>query len=434
MNEERRLPLTLEAVSEFVSDSGLSVEVIVVDAASTDSTVEVARSFSDRIPTLRVLQAPEVVTKAKKGAAVRAGMLAASGDARCFIDADNAAPVSQVASLLPLLADADVVAGTRFAPGGDAGSRPFVRRALSWGSNLIVRSVLGVRQSDAYCPLKLFSAQAAESLFSRAEASGFSFDAEVLALAAALDMRVVEVPVTWSNVEGSKVDVVAILESLREVFDVRRRVVTGAYDISTPQPTPLPLLLAGPALVLAGALVVAAAANTTGAGSRVYLDPPRRVSVDEPADAFFIWKDAGVRGRILVDFDEQLRMDDSAQRLIASSLADDRAMRETVTSDNYITAAIYDGVVRRIYKVVDDSRWQDAAAAFAKDSNATPDGPRYRVVIAGVPVIFTRIEDLPDPDEQVLVYVERSAYDAAGNATVDQLTGKLGSDLVITHE
>lgn len=234
-DEELRLPNALAAIEAYQASSDTEIEVIVVDAGSTDGTARIAESFASRFPLCRTIHVPDSGSRNNKGTAVRAGMLAATGELRCFIDADNAAAFGQIDLLLPCISESDVVIGSRYIPGGDPGKRSLARHVVSRGGNLIFRLALGVPQRDTHCPLKLFTAQAAEMLFRASRIEGLGFDAEVLALASRRGLRVAEVPVTWRHVEGGSVRVGTVLESLSEVARIRRGLRTGAYDRDQPE-------------------------------------------------------------------------------------------------------------------------------------------------------------------------------------------------------
>jgi dolichyl-phosphate beta-glucosyltransferase len=144
-----------------------------------------------------------------KGAAVRAGMLAAAGNTRLFTDADGATPIAELKRLEPALAGgADVVVGSRVLldPAVAVHTRRHrvaAGRLFNW---LVAR--LGLRSVvDSQCGFKLFTAGAAAALFGALETTGFAFDVELLLRAQAAGYRVVEVPVNWADQEGSKVSV-----------------------------------------------------------------------------------------------------------------------------------------------------------------------------------------------------------------------------------
>ena len=160
---------------------GSTTELIVVDDGSHDETAAVARRHLPDIEQARVLRLP---WHAGKGAAVRLGVSAARGQAIMFMDADLATNLAVVPKALDLLADTDVVVGSRSTPrrGGprpvDAASddAPRFRRHA--------RRLTGIEVSDPQCGLKAFHADVAKILFHLSRTDGFGFDVEILLLAA----------------------------------------------------------------------------------------------------------------------------------------------------------------------------------------------------------------------------------------------------------
>jgi dolichyl-phosphate beta-glucosyltransferase len=223
-NEAERLPPYLEEVVGFFDDRGEPYEVVVVDDGSTDATVAAVRAVAARHPAVRVLQ---LGRNRGKGAAVRAGMLGATGELRLFTDADGATPIAELKRLEPALAaGADVVIGSRalLDQAVAVRARPHrvaAGRIFNW---LVAR--LGLRDvADSQCGFKLFRAAAAERLFRQLETPGFGFDVELLLRAQAAGCRVVEVAVNWVDQAGSKVGVLRsgprmLVEALR----ARRRI------------------------------------------------------------------------------------------------------------------------------------------------------------------------------------------------------------------
>src|SRR5215472_4202281 len=92
-NESARLPATLLRLRDYLDAAGEPYQVIVVDDGSSDGTAEVADAMRPDWPQLCVQRLPQNMGK---GAAVRAGMLAASGDPRLFTDADLSAPIEEL--------------------------------------------------------------------------------------------------------------------------------------------------------------------------------------------------------------------------------------------------------------------------------------------------------------------------------------------------
>ncbi|MBI2158861.1 MAG: glycosyltransferase family 2 protein [Candidatus Rokubacteria bacterium] len=203
-NEADRLPRYLDEVVGYFEGRGEPSEVIVVDDGSTDGTPEVVEARHH--PSVRVLR---LGRNSGKGAAVRAGMLAARGAFRLFTDADGATPIAELKRLEPALAaGADVAVGSRVLvdPAVSVAARPHrvaAGRVFNW---LVAR--LGVRAvADSQCGFKAFTAAAAERLFGPLRTRGFGFDVELLLQARAAGYRIVEVPVNWADQPGSKVTV-----------------------------------------------------------------------------------------------------------------------------------------------------------------------------------------------------------------------------------
>lgn len=203
-NEEERLPLTLTKIAAYFSSSrpGFSLqEVIVVDDGSKDKTAEKAREFSSKLPMV-VIISPK---NRGKGNAVRTGMLAAKGDYVFMYDADAATPIEELARLLAKTDGADIVIGSRVGEEKEV-VMTFFRRFVGWCFHTLCAGLLpGI--GDASCGAKLWSREAAQKTFADVKLERFAFDIESLWLALRNGFKIAEVPVTWTAVPGSKVNI-----------------------------------------------------------------------------------------------------------------------------------------------------------------------------------------------------------------------------------
>ena len=221
-----------EIAAAFGSNDALDgrIEVVVVDDGSTDGTADAARhAGADVVVSLD--------SNRGKGAAVRAGMLAASGRLRLFTDVDLAYPPGQLTSLIDALDDgADVALGNRrHTEARTISPATRARAAASRTFNLFTRLVLLRRYRDTQCGFKGFTAQAAERIFCRCVVDGFAFDVEVLYLVEHLDLRAAEVPVAVDHSADTTVRVVAqSLKVLADIWRIRHRAAAGAYDAERP--------------------------------------------------------------------------------------------------------------------------------------------------------------------------------------------------------
>ena len=200
-------------------------DVLVVDDGSTDETSGIVESRREaRVddadpPRLRVLRRPHL----GKGAAVRAGMLAATGDLVVFTDADMATPPDQLPLLTRALADHDVALGSRVQPDGSdrRASQPLHRRMLGRAFRLLAGTWVTGGVPDTQCGFKGFRREVARDLFGRQKITSIVFDAETIHLARRRGYRIAIVPVQWSDKRGSRMRVRPSL-ALRVGWDLFR--------------------------------------------------------------------------------------------------------------------------------------------------------------------------------------------------------------------
>ncbi len=229
-NEEKRLPKTLEAISDYLKKQNYQSEIIVADGGSNDRTLEVVGSMMSKIENLKAVQA----RFPGKGLATSTGMLAAQGQFRVFTDADNSTSIDQVEKMWPEFKQGfDVVIGSRNVRGAILDPpQPFFRKAiLGEGFKLFRRILVGLWDiSDTQCGFKGFTERAAKEIFSQLTITGFAFDVEVLVLARIKGYKIKEIPIRWVNDLESKVKLKHIMKIFSDIFRVRLNSIRGIYD------------------------------------------------------------------------------------------------------------------------------------------------------------------------------------------------------------
>jgi glycosyltransferase involved in cell wall biosynthesis len=221
-NEEQQIATIVPALREALSAGGRDWEIVVVDNASDDATLERLASLLDP-PRIRVLR--NEVNRGK-GYSVRRGMLDARGDLRLLCDADCKPSLRSLPDLEALARSFDIVAGARNEPNSQiARQQPIHRRAASLGFIFLCRTVMSEPLRDVFCGFKLFSGKAADDIFSRAEVDGWAFDVEALALGRALGYTVTSCPITWVHRPGSRLSIPrVVIPALRELLAARASV------------------------------------------------------------------------------------------------------------------------------------------------------------------------------------------------------------------
>jgi len=235
-NEEQRLPPTLDRLHAFLSAQPLRYEIVVVDDGSKDKTCEVVEAAMTRIPHLRLVRQ---LPNAGKGAAVRRGMLAATGQIRVMCDADCSMPPEQLPRLLaPIIAcKAEIAIGSRYAEGAKTDvKQPLYRVLWSRLANKVIQRSLVPGVRDTQCGFKAFTAEAARGLFSVAKIDGWAFDLEILALARRRGYSIEEVGVEWMDDRRSRINPLKDMwKVIREAMTIRRNLRKGVYNQALPR-------------------------------------------------------------------------------------------------------------------------------------------------------------------------------------------------------
>ncbi len=223
-NEALRLEACVRALREYLGYARWTREVILVVERSTDGTLDLARKITAKEPGFCVIGNE---SQRGKGYAVRCGMMEARGDIAFFMDADLSTPLPEIDGFLEHFAaypEIDILLGNRQHPHSAILKRQsLIRRKLGQAFNQVLRRVAGIALRDTQCGFKAFRRGAREAIFPRQTLDGFAFDVEVLLLAQRLGFRVQDLPVQWTNSEGSKVHILRdSFRMLRDAFRVRR--------------------------------------------------------------------------------------------------------------------------------------------------------------------------------------------------------------------
>jgi dolichyl-phosphate beta-glucosyltransferase len=179
----------------------------VVDDGSTDETVRLVEARPEAAGSIAgLLLRVQRVPHGGKGAAVRAGMLAATGDLVVFTDADMATPPDQIPLLVAELADNDVALGSRIQPDGSdmRATQPGYRRLLGKLFHLLASVWVVGPVQDTQCGFKGFRRAVAQDLFARQQVTSIVFDVELIYLARRRGYSMAIVPIRWFDKRGSR--------------------------------------------------------------------------------------------------------------------------------------------------------------------------------------------------------------------------------------
>ncbi|MEA2496528.1 MAG: hypothetical protein QOJ29_4439 [Thermoleophilaceae bacterium] len=215
-NEEHTLRASVTRLHEYLScDFPLTWRVLIADNASNDRTLQVACDLAETLDGVDVLH----VARKGRGCALRAAWLASPARVVAYMDIDLS---TDLRALLPLVAPlisghSDVAIGSRLARSARV-VRGTKRALISRSYNLILRTLLRARFSDAQCGFKAVRTEVAKRLLPAVVDEGWFFDTELLVLAQRQGLRIHEVPVDWVDDPDSRVQIVqTALDDLRGV-------------------------------------------------------------------------------------------------------------------------------------------------------------------------------------------------------------------------
>lgn len=218
-NEEHRigktLPLIIKYAKEFGKKYSLETEIIVVNDGAKDKTLDVLNNFKESINIV------SYYPNMGKGYALREGMKVAKGDLIYLADADLSTPIEYLDHFYNSMKDYDCVIGSR-ALAQEKIKRTLPRKLLAKGSNLLIRTILGLNYKDTQCGFKMLNIKAKECLL-ECQNNRFGYDFEFLYIMNKKGLKVKEMPVEWKEITGdSTVKPIAYIKTLQELLNVRR--------------------------------------------------------------------------------------------------------------------------------------------------------------------------------------------------------------------
>ncbi|CAH9091259.1 unnamed protein product [Cuscuta epithymum] len=215
-NEENRLPTALDEMLHYLQrraakDKSFTYEVIIVDDGSADRTKTVALKFVKE----HTVENVRIILLGKnhgKGEAIRKGMLHSRGELLLMLDADGATNIDDLEKL--------------------ENQRKWYRNFLMKGFHIVVLLAAGPGIRDTQCGFKMFTRAAARKLFPNIRLKRWCFDVELVYICKRLGVPIVEVCVNWTEIPGSKVNLLSIPNMLWELAIMSLGYRSGQWKIN----------------------------------------------------------------------------------------------------------------------------------------------------------------------------------------------------------
>lgn len=202
-NEEKTIHQVLEVVSGIALSQNVEKEIIVVNDASKDSSLQEIERFKAAGNNITIIDKPE---NEGKGAAIHTGLEFATGDYTIIQDADLELNPEEINLVIQPVLDnhADVVYGSRFL-NGKIKTQGLLSRWANWFLTNLSNWVFGIKITDMETCYKLVPTDVFKNL--GLVEKRFGFEPEITAkLAKVKRLRWKEVPITYipRNTEQGK--------------------------------------------------------------------------------------------------------------------------------------------------------------------------------------------------------------------------------------
>lgn len=228
---EASIEKTLTELKQLKGKGSLSdFEILLVNDGSTDVTASRIEDKITKYPKEKIYLIDNAVNK-QKGGAVLDGFKAATMDLVLFMDADLATPLYYIEEFMQamMIEEIDLLVATRHNLKENRVNNTYERQLFSDLCIKITHLLLPVvKVSDTQCGFKMMRNDLAKELSEQVQLRNFSFDIELILIAALKDKKISEKDILWVNrIEGSKVNPVRVgMQMLKDLFFLRKMMQT----------------------------------------------------------------------------------------------------------------------------------------------------------------------------------------------------------------
>lgn len=225
----KELRKNMSDIAKYLGKKEISYEVVAVSDGSKDNTVDVFNEYKGTIKNLVVIDRKK---NRGKWYSVREGYMKARGQYRLLTDADGATAIDNLKDFWPLMEKGeDIIIGSR-----DLKAAKILKHQPRWkelmgdAGNLLIQWMMGLRGiDDTQCGFKVFSEKAVKDIVPELKVDRWGGDFEMLMLAKKKKYTINEVPVVWVDAGQSLVNIRGYINTFKELFQVKWRMMTGQY-------------------------------------------------------------------------------------------------------------------------------------------------------------------------------------------------------------
>lgn len=221
-NEQRVLEQSIATLHAFLTAHlPYRWRILIADNASTDATLDVARTLTTTRDHVEVLH----LDQKGRGRALRTAWLESRADVLSYMDVDLSTDLAAFPAMIRAVAEEgyDLATGRRLGRGAKVTDRKLQREITSRVYNALIKLAFRTRFTDAQCGFKAIARNAADALLPLVRNNEWFFDSELLIIAEKRGYRTKQIPVRWVDDPDSRVKVVSTaLEDLHGLWRLKR--------------------------------------------------------------------------------------------------------------------------------------------------------------------------------------------------------------------
>jgi len=197
-NEKENLPICVWLIEKYLKNSGCTYEVIIIDDASPDGTLQVAERLQKEYGSQKIVLRPRA-GKLGLGTAYIHGMASARGEFVVIMDADLSHHPKYIPQMIAKqkTEGCDIVTGTRYAGGGGVSGWDLKRKTISRGANFLAQFLLSPGVSDLTGSFRLYRKELLANLIAESVSKGYVFQMEMMFRARKMGARIGEIPIDF---------------------------------------------------------------------------------------------------------------------------------------------------------------------------------------------------------------------------------------------